>query len=138
MRVLGTRFNVRLGEAGATVTLEEGKVEVDAGTQQAVLAPGQEVQLAHDSLGPVSQADMDTALAWRDGRFVFYDARLEDVVAEIGRYRPGRIVITSEKLADWVVSGSLPLDDPDAALRSLQATVGFSMTSIGGRYVVLN
>lgn len=138
VRVLGTEFDVRTQDSGSTVTLAQGSVEVASGTARAILEPGQQVAYAHESLGEVQQADLDSALAWREGRLVFYEARLEDVVTELARYRPGRIIIARENLADWIVSGSLPLDDPDAALRSLQSTVGFSMRSIAGRLVVLN
>ncbi|MDQ8697365.1 FecR family protein [Hyphomicrobium sp. LHD-15] len=138
VRVLGTEFDVRLADQRAVVTLARGRVEVGNGTRTATIAPGQQVSYAADTLGTVVEADLDAALAWRDGRFVFYEARLADVVAEIARYRSGRIVITSSELANWTVSGSLPLDDPDAALRSLQSSVGFSMRSIAGRLVILH
>jgi transmembrane sensor len=138
VRVLGTEFDVRLAEQRAVVTLARGRVEVGNGTRTATIAPGQQLSYAADTLGTVVEADLDAALAWRDGRFVFYDARLADVVAEIARYRSGRIVIASNALANWTVSGSLPLDDPDAALRSLQSSVGFSMRAIAGRLVILH
>lgn len=138
VRVLGTKFDVRMDDGGSTVTLAEGSVEVDAGSSRAALKPGEQIKLAQGGLSDVAAADLDAALAWRDGRFVFSEARLADVVAEIGRYRSGRIVIADRKLADWIVSGSLPLDDPDAALKSLQSSVGFSMRTIAGRLVVLN
>lgn len=138
VRVLGTQFDIHTADDGAVVTLAEGSVAVKAGAGEARLVPGQQVHFAARSLGEVRTADIDAALAWREGRLVFYGARLEDIITEIGRYRPGRIVITSRRLRDWVVSGSLPLDDPDAALRSLQSSVGFSMRSIAGRLIVLN
>ncbi|BCJ90622.1 FecR protein [Terrihabitans soli] len=138
VRVLGTQFDVRMTGGGSTVTLAEGKVQVDAGPHHAGLKPGEQIRLEGGGLSDVTPADLDAALAWREGRFVFSEARLADVVAEIGRYRGGRIVIADEKLADWIVSGSLPLDDPDEALKSLQSSVGFSMRTIAGRLVVLN
>ncbi len=138
VRVLGTQFDVRLDKGGAVVTLAQGKVEVEAGEHVATLTPGEQVRFAARDIGPVSKPDLDAALAWREGRLIFNDARLADVVAEVARYRPGRVIITNDKLADWVVSGSLSLDDPDAALRSLQSSVGFTMRSVAGRLVILN
>jgi transmembrane sensor len=137
VRVLGTEFDVRLDKGGAVVTLAQGKVEVEAGAHMASLIPGEQVRFSDRDIGPVSKADLDSVLAWREGRLIFNEARLADVVAEVARYRPGRVIITSDKLADWVVSGSLSLDDPEAALRSLQSSVGFSMRSVGGRLVIL-
>lgn len=138
VRVLGTQFDIRRDGAGSIVTLAEGSVEVDAEAGHAALKPGEQIKLEGGGMSSVRLADLDAALAWRDGRFVFNEARLADVVAEIGRYRGGRIVIADNKLADWIVSGSLPLDDPDEALKSLQSSVGFSMRTIAGRLVVLN
>ena len=138
VHVLGTEFEVSRAASQAVVTLAEGRVEVGAGEQTAALAPGQQVHFAANRIGAVSNVDIDEALAWREGRIVFYDAKLSDVVAEIARYRPGRIVIASDALANRVISGSLPLDNPDAALQSLQSSVGFSMHSVAGRLVILN
>ena len=136
VRVLGTEFDVRLADERAVVTLAEGKVEVDVDTKVASLLPGEQVSFGGGRLGTVSKADLEAELAWRDGRLVFYDSRLADVIGEIGRYRGGRIVIASDRLSDAIVSGSVPLDDPEAALRSLQSSVGFSMRSLG-RLVVI-
>lgn len=138
VRVLGTKFDIRTDSAGSIVTLAEGSVAVEAPSGRAALKPGEQIKLEGGGVSNVAVADLDAALAWRDGRFVFNEARLADVVAEIGRYRGGRIVIADGKLADWIVSGSLPLDDPGEALRSLQSSVGFSMRTIAGRLIILN
>ncbi len=139
VRVLGTRFEVRLLEDSGLVTLEQGSVSVTAGAARAktVLEPGQQVAFGADGLAPVQSVDLGDSLAWRDGRFVFYRARLGDVLAEIGRYRKGRIVIASSRLADERVTGSFSLADTDAALASLQASVGFRLTGLGGRIAVI-
>ncbi len=140
VRVLGTRFDVRLSEDGASVTLEHGRVAVSMANQTdtAVLDPGQQVHFGAAGIDPVRMVDVSDALAWRDGRFVFYRARLSDVVREIERYRKGRVVIATSKLADELVTGSFVLSEPDAALASLQASVGFRMNTIAGRLTILH
>lgn len=137
--VLGTRFDARVLSEGGIVTLERGKVSVAVSgpAARAILEPGQQVRFDGGGLGAVEDVDLDDALAWRDGRFVFYRARFADVVREVERYRPGRIVIVGSALADERVTGSFPLADTDAALRSLQASVGFRMTSVAGRLTVI-
>ncbi|MBI1650868.1 FecR family protein [Hyphomicrobium sulfonivorans] len=137
VRVLGTQFGVKLSGDGAIVTLEQGAVEVDVNARSARLAPGEQVRFARATLGAVGPSDLDADLGWRDGRLLFYDKPLSEVIAEIARYRPGRIVVANPALGDRIVSGSVPLDDPDAALRSLQSSVGFSMRSIAGRLVLV-
>lgn len=129
---IGTTFDVGLVADGAAVTLESGKVDVtiDGNAQLIMLEPGQRVRFGRDGAGSVEKVDLDDALAWREGRYIFYRARLSDVVAEIARYRRGRIVIAESSLGDQLVTGSFALADPDVALSSLQASVGFRITSL--------
>ena len=136
---LGTSFDVRI-EDGTRVTLATGRVAVEpaeTNTHPLILEPGEAVRFDADRADAVATVDLAEAMAWHEGRFVFYETRLVDVVAQIARYRAGRIVITDGDLAGRRVSGSFSLDHPDAALASLQATVGFTMDSIFGRLIVL-
>lgn len=139
VRVLGTRFDVRLSEGRGVVTLAQGSVSVTAGTTGArtVLAPGQQARFDNRGIAGVESVDLEDSLSWRNGRFVFYRARLADVVNEIARYRRGRIVIASNTLADERVTGSFMLDDTDAALASLQASVGFRVNTLASRLTVI-
>lgn len=140
--VLGTRFDVRLLDDGGAVTLERGSVAVAAGDRaeqadRTILEPGQQVRFGAAGLSTVEQIDLGDALAWREGRFVFYRARLADVVREVERHGAGRIVILGSALAGERVTGSFLLADTDAALGSLQSSVGFRMTSLGGRLTLI-
>jgi len=137
---IGTRFDVGLVHDGAAVTLETGKVAItiDSGPQPIVLEPGQRVRFDRRGASPVEKVDLSDALAWRGGRYIFYRARLSDVVAEIARYRRGRIIIADGSLGDQLVTGSFSLADTDAALSSLQASVGFRVTSLTRALTVIS
>ncbi|KJF67498.1 FecR family protein [Rhizobium nepotum] len=137
--VLGTGFDVRIVEEGVVVTLEHGRVSVRTGedTVPTILAPGQQVRFGSNGVGAVQNVDLEDALAWRGGRYTFYRARLGDVVREIQRYRKGRIVIATSTLGEERVTGSFSLADTDAALSSLQASVGFRMNTLFGRMTVI-
>ncbi|MEO9340302.1 FecR domain-containing protein [Mesorhizobium sp. SB112] len=139
VRVLGTAFAVRLTDDGGLVTLERGGVEVtaDERPEASALAPGQQVRFGTAGIGTVEEVSLDDELAWREGRFVFYRARLADVVREIQRYRRGRIVIATARLAGERVTGSVSLADTDAALTSIQASLGFRMNTLAGRLTVI-
>ncbi|MBD9390625.1 FecR family protein [Agrobacterium sp. AGB01] len=139
VRVLGTGFDVRIVDEGGVVTLEHGKVSVrtNEAAAQTILAPGQQVHFSSTGVGAVQNVDLEDALAWRVGRYTFYRARLADVVREVQRYRNGRIVIASSTLGDERVTGSFSLANTDAALSSLQASVGFRMNTLFGRMTVI-
>jgi transmembrane sensor len=139
VRVFGTRFDVSMRGDDVIVNLEEGRVTVRSeklGRQEDLL-PGDRVRYDDAAMSSVSKVNVADAMAWREGRYVFEQTRLADVVDEIERYRGGRILVFGRGLSDRLISGTLPLDRPEAALSSLQASAGFAITHLGGRVVIL-
>ncbi|CAK9886664.1 MAG: Protein FecR [Candidatus Erwinia impunctatus] len=139
VRVLGTQFDVRLQDSATLVTLARGSVAVTSKgqSQPTLIKPGQQVRFTPQGVSVPSVVNLQDALAWRDGRYIFYRARLGDVVREVERYRTGRILITSSSLADQQVTGSFSLAEPDKALDSLQASIGFSMYKVTDYLIVI-
>ncbi|VDC33947.1 FecR family protein [Pseudogemmobacter humi] len=136
VHVLGTAFDISILDGGASVALERGEVRVSRDGKEVMLEPGQGVSWNGEGLGEAREVAVDEAMAWKDGRLIFDRARLADILARLGRYRSGRILVLGD-LAEMRVSGSFSLDDPDAALRSLSATFGFSVRGIGTPIVVV-
>lgn len=140
-RVLGTEFEVRrLGEQ-TRVTVAEGRVSVRGshavGMPEVVLGAGERVSIDGTRLGDAQPADAQAALAWRQGWLTFYRAPLGEVLERLGTYYPGRIVLLDSELAQRRVSGSFRSADPQAALDSLQAVVGFHQQPLLGRFVLI-
>ena len=122
--VLGTEFDVR-SYAGVshTVTLYSGKVSVKAdGTKRnAVLKPGQQAVFDGRQSIQITRADINAADGWTHGMFIFDDARLQDVVNEIGSWYNKSVVFRSKKELDTRVHFTLPRDIPiKDALRALR------------------
>ena len=138
-RVLGTAFDVALNDAGVEVTLEHGslRVEVTNSSEQVVLKPGEAVAYSDKGLSTPHNVDIGDALSWHDGRFVFNNAALKDVLQKIERYRHGRIIVMGSALGAQRISGSFSLKDTDAALSSLQTSVGFNMHKLSESLVVI-
>ncbi|MFV3367318.1 FecR family protein [Pseudomonas sp. NY15435] len=140
-RVLGTEFEVRrLGEK-TRVTVAEGRVSVRGshavGVPEVVLGAGERVSIDGTKLGNAQPADAQAALAWRQGWLTFYRAPLGEVLERLGTYYPGRIVLLDQELALRRVSGSFRSAEPQAALDSLQAVVGFHQQPLLGRFVLI-
>lgn len=139
IRVLGTRFDVAMRQKGkVAVTLASGSVEVRAvdGTQSLVIEPGETVDYDDGGIGAAETIAIEDEMAWHEGRFIFNNARLADVLAQLERYRNGRIVLIGSALGERRVSGNIPLDDTDQALSALQASVGFHVSDYGKLTVV--
>ena len=60
--------------------------------------------------------------AWTRGMLVVDNARLEDLVAELARYRPGHLGVAPE-VANLRITGSFPLHNTDLALTALLPTL---------------
>jgi transmembrane sensor len=85
---IGTAFNVNAysDEPALKTTLVEGKVRVSRGAEKRVLTPGQQVQSKGAELELVPRADVDQALAWKNGAFSFRGADLPTVMRQLARW----------------------------------------------------
>lgn len=138
VRVYGTQFEVRRSGEDTIVTVSAGKVSVRPSNRpEAILEHRQQLRYGPAGVSPVMTADLDAAFAWRQGRMVFYRARVSEVVEAVGRYYPGRVFLLHNEWAERRITGSFSTDDPEAALTSLQAIAGFRRDTIAGRLVLL-
>lgn len=139
VRVLGTQFEVREQDAGAQVTVRSGRVAVTAGEGQQAreLTANQQLAYAEGVAGGVEAVDSEGRLAWRQGWLNYYQVPLGQVVEDLGRYYPGRILLLDGEMAQRKVSGSFPVAQPLAALDSLGKVLGFERRTVLGRLTVL-
>jgi hypothetical protein len=89
VKVLGTHFNVCAydGEDWKT-TLLEGKVSARRNTAEATLTPGNQAILAvnGETFRIVPNADLDEAIAWKEGFFQFNDASVASIMQQVSRW----------------------------------------------------
>ncbi|WP_170982757.1 FecR family protein [Dyadobacter frigoris] len=89
IKVLGTRFNINAypDEASIKTTLLEGSVQLMKNGKTSLLSPGQQAIISGNSTMKVySGANLDEALAWRNGLFTFDDADIETVMRQLARW----------------------------------------------------
>ncbi|MBC3485389.1 FecR domain-containing protein [Pseudomonas sp. SWRI50] len=139
VRVLGTQFEVREQGDGAQVTVRSGRVAVTPG--QGVVAreltANQQLAYVHGHAGSTVSVDSESRLAWRQGWLNYYQVPLAQVVEDLGRYYPGRILLLEGELGQRKVSGSFPVQAPLAALDSLGHVMGFSRQTVLGRLTII-
>ncbi|MEN0107842.1 MAG: FecR domain-containing protein, partial [Pseudomonas sp.] len=105
VQVLGTQFSVTQLAGSTQVRLAHGRVAASVGSQSVTLAPGQQVAIGSTGLSAVSAFDPAAAFAWRQRQLVFRQQPLGEVVAELNRYRSGRLVLLDDELQRKTVSG---------------------------------
>ena len=114
LRDIGTTFNVRR-EVGATeevsLAVAEGQVEIRLPSgQRAVLAGGQQARYDGAAMTPVQPVAPADVAPWRQGRWVFAEASLAEVAAQVNRRHERPLVVAAE-LARYRVSGVFNQDD---------------------------
>lgn len=145
VRALGTAFNVRFDGAQVEVLVTEGVVEVyshDAtgATELAAL------QRARIPLGPaptllvipenVTRSEINRALAWHTGRYVFEATPLADVVERFQRHAVAQIVVRESELAQLRISGQLNARNLDGLLELLKTSFGLAVDRGEERIVI--
>lgn len=124
IRALGTAFDIKLGGDAVTVAVSDQSVDVAIdGRPPVSVGSGQQVRVSGRSLGDVGEADLGLVEAWRRDRLAFRDAPLGDVVADLQRYRLGRIVLSETRLGDIPVSAEFDVREADAAIDTLLTTL---------------
>lgn len=84
--VLGTHFNMNAYEANQLTTLLEGSIRVSAGSNTRILAPGQQAQAATGAIHIIPNPDLDETMAWKNGRFGFHGASMEQIMTQLARW----------------------------------------------------
>lgn len=137
VQVVGTRFTVRAGSA-TQVAVESGIVACAAGTGATLrLTAGQQAAISAHGVEKRSAADSLPAFAWLQGRLIFQDRPLAEVVAELDRYHPGVIYLAGGKLAATRITGNYKLGDTDAVIRNLADIAGAHVVHLSPYLTVL-
>lgn len=117
---LGTRFDVRGGDAKTTVTVLEGLVNVERGSRAAQLGRGQQL-VAGDDVWHQSVVDPAVAAGWSRGQLVFGGTPLAQAVADANRYTQERLVIADPRLDAIRISGEFRIGNTRAFVRALES-----------------
>lgn len=93
--VLGTHFNINAyeDEKNEKVTLLEGSVRLSAGTDKALLRPGEQgiVELSRAGIEK-KKVNINQIMAWKAGYFVFRNNTIQDIMRQIGRWYDVEVV----------------------------------------------
>jgi transmembrane sensor len=139
IRDVGTRFDVNRAGASVRVAVLEGEVEVrERSAPTARLIKAVQFLRAGDGLEAIAGQAEDSIVqpvgfivrpvepvavtAWRDGRLVYENARLADVVADVNRYYAPGVTLDSTS-ADLRVTASFRTNEIPAFLNTLDSAL---------------
>lgn len=138
VEVLGTHFNVNSyrNEQSTRTTLLEGSVRVSDSKTLKVLLPGEQSLLTTNALR-VSKVDVDEAVAWKNGDFIFKDEEFNTILRQIARWYNVEIVNTNNQ-PNLRLSGTISKSrNLSTVLRALEITGEIKFKIEGKRVTVL-
>jgi transmembrane sensor len=131
-------FNARCSDGMVSVTCLGGAVNVQKGQHSVRIGHNEQVSYSDSGLTDSIFVDSAQVTAWRSGRLIFRGVPLAEVVDEVNRYRPGKIIITNADLSRRVVDGVFQLDRLEHLIGQIQNLFGARAMSLPGGIVLLS
>lgn len=130
---ISTAFVVSRDGDHVDTAVEQGRVRIAARPDQGWMYL-QAGQTAGWSKGGVAELGAglapDHVAAWRRGELLLENVPVTQVLAELGRYRPGHVFVRGDLSALPPINAALRLDQPEQALDALAAGSGLSVTRL--------
>ncbi len=160
--VLGTEFNVRKVRSQLSIAVVEGMVVVhrkeklpstifsstrgpnsehaSQSPDQYQLKSGDVITVDNDSWQTAkleTDSESSRRASWRSGKVWFYEQPLYKVVQEMNRYTKRKVLIEDADIMNLKVTAVLHLDELDAILVGLEASLPININSYPGSIVIV-
>lgn len=137
LTALGTEFTVRQFADETRLTVLQHAVEavLPSGSTQRVDA-GESLWFTRDRFALLTKLKGGED-SWTQGILTFRDTPLSDVIATLSRYRSG-VLRCDPAVAGLRLSGTFPLEDPDAILKVIAQTMPIKLQFVTRYWVTLS
>jgi transmembrane sensor len=133
-----TRCNIRCIGADIQVTGLDGTSTLQYQGRQTVLHTAQRADYGDGRIGPVVAADLEATMAWRRRVLIFDGRPLAEVIEEINRYRPGKIILTNPQLAARKVQARISLNQLADIAALIHDEYGAKIDDLPGGIMILS
>jgi transmembrane sensor len=132
------RFDVRRTGNEVCVTCVSGSIAFEHPQRRLTLGAAQQFVYNDREVRDVSAVDPRAVTAWRRGVLVFNGVPLAQVVDEINRYRPGKLILRNAELGRGRVQAQFSLTRLDGAIDMIGKLYGANVRKLPGNIVVLS
>lgn len=133
VQVLGTSFNLCAyeEETNIYVTLAEGSVCLSSDGHSVRLSPNEQ-GIINRNTGALSVRTVDTSLymGWKDGRFIFENQNLEEIMNTLARWYDLRVIFTTQAARNINFTGNLKRYDNFSQIVKMLETASEAKFSI--------
>jgi transmembrane sensor len=144
LTVLGTHFNISAyhDEPVTETTLLEGAVQVSplaaSDAETVLLSPGEQSDLRGNNL-QLRKADIEEALAWKNGDFIFKEEALESIMRKVSRWYDVQVEFEDEVSKRIILGGMVSrAKNISAILKMIELTKRVKFRVSGRKIIVLN
>jgi len=138
--VLGTAFNLMAygDEDRQKVTVINGAVSARSGHEQITLQPNQQGYLDKKSftLYLIDSINVDETIAWKNGRFQFYDASIESIMRQAARWYDLEVIYNGKVHQQF--RGTIPKNVTLSTLLKILEATGWVHFQIDGKKVTVS
>jgi ferric-dicitrate binding protein FerR (iron transport regulator) len=132
------KCNVRCDGSQVQVTGIDGATTLRYQGQTAVIKTAERAEFGDGRVGQVMPADLEVTMGWRRRVLIFDGQPLADVVREINRYRPGKIILANDQLGARTVQARFSLNQLADVAALIHDAYGAKVTSLPGGIVILS
>jgi ferric-dicitrate binding protein FerR (iron transport regulator) len=139
VQAVGTAFNVnsyRNADSTTITTLAEGKIKVTTQHKTVLVNPGQQVK-TNLTTAAVSEGDVETATAWKNGLFIFNATPLQEVLIQLSRWYDVSIVYDRHFNPSKYFTGEIKRNVPVSKLLQMMEMTGIARFRITNNTVTV-
>jgi transmembrane sensor len=136
VRATQANFNMRYEDGVACVSCLTGSVRVHRSAGIVLVTDNQQFTFGDGQPGRVSAINRVAATDWQHGILVFREMPFQQMVGEINRYRPGKVILADDDLAQKKFNGMFHIGHLDGAIVAIQQ-LGVRVRQLPGGVVLL-
>lgn len=103
---IGTEFNIHRQADKVVIAVQQGSVRVEAQQSRDLITSQAIAYNQNGEFINLPSSNIDSLTAWRHGKLIFNNCRLDEVLTEISRYHKVQLSLGNPKLGDKKVSGT--------------------------------
>ncbi|MFT7008372.1 MAG: transmembrane sensor [Colwellia sp.] len=158
VQAIGTKFVIHLKSENIQVTVTDGKVKMSKVAlntkltdieelnnttikkNDVYIAKGEKVIVVTDQVPKLTRIKPESIkreLSWIDGKLIFVNEELFDVIQEINRYVDIEIVLKDPSLHKTKISGRFNLEDSEALIEAIEISFNMKSQQLGSNKILL-
>jgi transmembrane sensor len=130
-------LNLRCDRSQVSISCLKGRLMVDRGGQFMPLSQHPQVSYNDQEIGAVTGSNPETVTAWQHSLLIFDSTPVDQIIAEVNRYRAGRIVLMNKEIGRRLLTARFKTAETNKIILQIVKIFGATATQLPGNVVLL-